>query len=117
MSRKSNIGKQGRADPKSNKSLAIRNVLKQRPGAPAADVAAAVKRDYGHEVSKNMIYMMKTKVNMRADGRPKKVKGAKSDNPMNTPTLWIEAIKIARKLLQATGSAANAVALVKAIED
>lgn len=104
-----------RSDPKKNKSLAIRLALKKTPGAKASDVADAVKKEYGHTVSANMVYMVKTKSNMASDGRPKKVKGEKS-SPLNSADQWVNAIKTARQLLQQTGSVANATALLKAIE-
>src|SRR5687767_2935825 len=97
-----------RSDPKKNKSLAIRNVLKRVPNAKAREIASLVKKEYGHQVGPNMIYMVKTKSNMAADGRPRKTRGSKADSPMVSPALWIEAIKIARQLLKATGSVPNA---------
>jgi hypothetical protein len=106
----------GRSDPKKNKSLAIRNVLKRMPNAKAREVAALVKKEYGHHVGPNMIYMVKTKANMAADGRPRRTKGSKSDSPMNSAASWIEAIKVGRQLLKATGSVANATALLKAVD-
>jgi hypothetical protein len=104
-----------RSDPKKNKSLAIRLTLKKMPTAKASDVADAVKKGYGHTVSSNMIYMVKTKSNMASDGRPKKAKGEKSSN-LTSADQWVSAIKTARQLLQQTGSVANATALLKAIE-
>ena|SRR2546421_12296345 len=103
-----------RSDPRNNKSLAIRNVLKRLPTAKARDVAGMVKKEYGHQVGPNMIYMVKTKMNMAMDGRPKRTGGTKS-SPMTSAALWVEAIKMARELLKATGSVANATALLKAV--
>lgn len=108
-------GKGDRNDPKHNKSLAVRNVIRRLPGAKATEVADAVKKEYGHKISPNMVYMVKAKSNMAADGRPKKVKGT-SDSPMTSPAHWVDAIKSARQLLALTGSVANATALLKAIE-
>ncbi len=105
-----------RSDPKKNKSLAIRNVLKRMPTAKAREVAALVRREYGHQVGPNMIYMVKTKSNMAADGRLKTKNGTKASSPMTSAALWIEAIKIARQLLKATGSVPNATALLKAVD-
>ena len=105
-----------RSDPNKNKSLAIRNILGQIPSAKVSEVVAAVKKEYGHEVSKPMIYMIKTKNNMASDGRVKSRKSRKSDTPMTSAALWVEAIKLARQLLKATGSVANATALLKAID-
>ena len=108
-------GKSDRSDPKQNKSLAIRNVLKKMPAAKASEVADAVKKEYGHEISQNMVYMVKTKGNMASDGRPRKTKTGK-DGPLNSAARWVEAIKIGRELLKATGSVANATALLKAVD-
>jgi hypothetical protein len=79
MAKKSALSKSERTDPKKNKSLAIRNVLKKKPKATAAEVASAVKREYGHTVNPNRIYMIKTKANMASDGRPRSSAGAKND--------------------------------------
>lgn len=111
-------GKSDRSDPKKNKSLAIRNVMKKMPGAKGTQVADAVKQEYGHTISPNMVYMMKTKMNMAADGRPKnnKAKSKSGGTPMTSAALWIDAIKTARQLLLSTGSVANATALLKAVD-
>jgi hypothetical protein len=100
-------GKPNRSDPQSNKSLAIRILLKKMPSAKASDVVDAVKKEYGHEVSQNMIYMVKTKSNMAADRR---------ESPITSAALWVDAIKTARQLLKATGSVSNATALLKALD-
>lgn len=105
-----------RSDPKKNKSLAIRNVLRKMPTAKASEVVAAVKKEYGHRVNTNRVYMVKTKTNMASDGRPKSAKTIRNSTPMTSPTLWVEAIKTARQLLKSTGSVPNAVALLKAID-
>ena len=106
----------GRSNPRSNKSLAIRNVLKKMPAARAMDVVAAVKKEYGQDVSKNMVYMVKTKTTMAADRRGKKPSATRNRSPMTTAALWVEAIKTARHLLKATGSVANATAVLKALD-
>ena len=108
--------KPDRTDPKKNKSLAIRNVLRKMPTATAAEVVAAVKKDYGQIVNQNRVYMVKTKTNMASDGRVGISKARKNGTPMTSPELWVEAIKTARQLLKATGSVPNAVALLKAID-
>jgi hypothetical protein len=110
--------KSDRTDPKKNKSLAIRTVLGNMPGAKAADVAAAVKKEYGHDVKQNMVYMVKTKANMAADGRPRGAKGSrgKEVGVPSSAAQWVDAIKLARQLLKATGSVANATALLKAVD-
>ena len=109
-----------RSNPRSNKSLAIRNILAKLPNAKASEVAEAVKKEFGHDVGKNMIYMVKTKSNMAADGRvkpPRNGNKAKANSPLTTAALWVEAIKMARQLLTATGGLANATALLKALSD
>jgi hypothetical protein len=107
MAQKKAAGKPNRSDPQSNKSLAIRMLLKKMPSAKASEVAAAVKKEYGHDVGQNMIYMVKTKSNMAADRR---------ESPITSAALWVDAIKTARHLLKATGSVSNATALLKALD-
>jgi hypothetical protein len=119
MAKNPKLSVSDRSDPKKNKSLAIRNVLKNMPNAKATDVAATVKKEYGHNVTPNMIYMVKTKNNMASDGtvgRPKKRRDARNDTPLNSAALWIDAIGTARQLLKSTGSLANAVAILKAVD-
>jgi hypothetical protein len=116
MAKKARMGKVDRTDPRKNKSLAIRMVLKKSPGTKAKEVADAVQKEFGHKVSQNMIYMVKTKSNMASDGRPRRSKSAPRDNPMTTAAAWINAIKIGGELLKATGSVANAAALLKALD-
>ena len=110
--------KSDRSDPRKNKSLAIRTVLVKLPTARAAEVVAAVKKEYGHNVKQNMVYMVKTKANMAADGRPRRSKqnGSSRSGAPSSAAEWVGAIKIARQLLKATGSVANATALLKAVE-
>ena len=105
--------KTDRSDPKHNKSLAIRNVLKKNPKAKASEIVDAVKKEYGHTVGANIVYMVKTKLNMSTDGRGKGV--SKNKTPMTSAVLWVDAIKNARALIAATGSVANATALLKAL--
>ena len=116
MARKKAAGNSDRHNPKSNKSLAIRMVLKKMPSAKAAELASAVKKEYGHEVSTNMVYMVKTKTNMVADRKAKKQKYSRNSNPMTSAALWVDAIKTARQLLKATGSVSNATSLLKALD-
>jgi hypothetical protein len=106
--------KSERTDPKKNKSLAIRLVLRKKPTAKASEVAAAVKKEFGHTINPNQIYMIKTKANMASDGRPRKTE--RNDTPLTSAALWVDAIKIARQLLKATGSVPNAVAILKALD-
>lgn len=108
--------KSNRSDPKKNKSLAIRMVLKKLPDAPASEIAAAVKKEFGHQVARNMIYMVKTKGTMASNRRAQPDSLVADENPLTSAALWVEAIKIARQLLKATGSVENAVALIEAID-
>jgi hypothetical protein len=112
MARKSIGSNSDRSDPRKNKSLAIRKVLTRMPNAKATEVVATVRKEFGHDVKQNMVYMVKTKANMAANA------GGKGGNhsPISSAAQWVQAIKIARQLLRATGSAANATALLKAIE-
>lgn len=118
MAAKKAVSNSDRHDPKKNKSLAIRSALKKMPNAKASEVAEAVKKEYGHTVNPNMVYMVKAKTNMAADGRPKsqKPKSKSGNTPMTSASLWVEAIGLARQLLKSTGSVANATALLKAID-
>jgi hypothetical protein len=111
--------KSDRSDPRKNKSLAIRTVLERMPNSKAAEVVAAVKREFGHDVKQNMVYMVKTKANMAAAGSPAKrqrTAAGNGDATLSSAAQWVEAIKIARNLLKATGSVANATALLKAVD-
>jgi hypothetical protein len=120
MAKKKSSRNVDRSDPKKNKSLAIRTVIGKMPNGKASEVAEAVKTEFGHDVSKNMIYMVKTKSNMASDGRAKRTRNSgpsKSDSPLTSAALWVDAIRIARQLLKATGGLANATALLKALAD
>lgn len=86
------------------------------PDAKATEIAAAVKKEFGHDVRQNMVYMVKTKTNMASDGRLRNKAGSNEDSPISSAAEWVEAIKIARQLLRVTGSVANAAALLKAID-
>jgi hypothetical protein len=110
--------KSDRSDPKKNKSLAIRTVLGKMPNAKASEVVAGVKKEFGHDVKLNMVYMVKTKVNMASDGGPSRSRanGSKSNGAPSSAAEWVGAIKIARQLLKATGSVPNAAALLKAVD-
>jgi len=118
VAKKSAKSKSDRSDPKKNKSLAIRTVLRRMPAAKASDVVAEVKKEFGHNVKVNMVYMVKTKTNMAADGRPRKssTNGSKKNGAPSSAAEWVDAIKIARQLLKATGNVANATALLKAVD-
>lgn len=103
-----------RSDPKKNKSLAIRNMLKKMPTAKATEIVQAVKKEYGHTVNPNRVYMVKTKGNMAATRKRTKTPTSKG-SPVGAAK-WVEAIKIARQLLDVTGSVDNATALLKAVD-
>jgi hypothetical protein len=119
MAKKKSAFKGDRQDPKQNKSLAIRTVLEGMPKAKASEVAEEVKKQFGHSVSVNQIYMIKTKKNIKAArGNVERRQVASSANGAvpSGAAAWVEAIKYARQLLSATGSVQNATALLKAIE-
>ena len=84
--------------------------------AKAAEIAAAVKKEFGHTINANQIYMIKTKENMASDGRPRRTNSGKNDTPLTSPALWVDAIKTARQLLKVTGSVPNAIAIIKALD-
>jgi len=110
-----NKAKADRTDPKKNKSLAIRNVLAKLPKAKAAEVAAAVKSEYGHTVTPTLIYLVKSKVNVKAARRGRPRTGA-SGAPMGSAAEWVQSIKLARQLLKASGSVENASAILKSVD-
>lgn len=118
MAKKKTSGRSDRQDPKANKSLAIRMVLKETPKANFADVASAVKEKYGHAISPNLYYTLKAKSNMKADRRRRANanEAPQAPAPMNSAATWVEAIKLAQRLLKATGDINNATALLKAVE-
>jgi hypothetical protein len=116
MAKKPPLSQSERTNPKKNKSLAIRLVLKKKPNAKASEIAETVKKEFGHTINTNQIYMIKTKANMASDGRPKKAGTANNDTPLNSPALWVDAIKTARQLLKVTGSVPNAIAILKALD-
>ena len=108
-----------RTDPQQNKSLAVRNIIKKLPTAKFAEVAKAVKEEYGHEIPNSLFYTLKAKGNMKANRKANKAQATPTNvtrAPMNTAALWVDAIKIARQLLKVTGSVENATALLKAVE-
>src|SRR5688572_22361590 len=108
MAKKSKAFSGDRSDPKQNKSLAIRTVLKSMPDAKGGAIAEEVKKQFGHTVGVNQIYMIKTKVNMRRRPRSVRKAAAASRNGKLTSALsWVDAIKIAKQLLGATGSVDN----------
>jgi hypothetical protein len=106
-----------RADPKQNKSLAIRTVLKAMPTAKGAEIAAEVKKQFGHTIGTNQVYMTKTKVGMRKHAKAERKAGRPSpaSDQLSSPAAWVEAIKHAKQLLVVTGSTETAIALLRAI--
>ena len=108
--------KADRSDPKKNKSLAIRNILAKTPGAKGGEVVAAVRSEYGLKVTPTLVYLVKSKANLRSDRRTKKPgqRGAKA--PMNSAATWTDAIRSAQHLLKTTGSLDNAIAVLRAVE-
>jgi hypothetical protein len=116
MAKKPLQSKSDRSDPKKNKTLAVRIALRKKPTAKAAEVAAMVKKEYGHSVSPNLVYMVKTKANMAADGRPRVAHPTNNGTPMTSAAMWVDAIKAARQLIVLTGSVPNAIAILKAVE-
>jgi hypothetical protein len=116
MAKKKSAFSGDRADPKQNKSLAIRTVLAGMKNAKAKEVADEVKKQFGHSVGINQVYMIKTKANMRR--RPKAVRQAAAtagNGKLSSAVMWVDAIKIAKQLLAATGNVESATALLKAI--
>jgi hypothetical protein len=116
MAKKSSAAGGDRSDPKQNKSLAIRTVLGGMPNAKASEIAAEVKKQFGHAVSVNQIYMIKTKTSMAKQPKAeRKARAASNKGELSSAALWVEAIKLAKQLLSATGSVENAAALLKAV--
>lgn len=120
MAKKAEAGS-SRQDPKQNKSLAIRKVYEENPKAKAKQVIEMVKELYGHSVNTNLVYMTKTKMSLRKTKRKSKAADGAASSAlktagMATPADWVKAIKLARELIEATGSYATANALLKAVE-
>ncbi|MFT3920962.1 MAG: hypothetical protein QM778_00350 [Myxococcales bacterium] len=109
-----------RTDPKQNKSLAIRMVVKALPKAAGKEIVDEVKKQFGHSVSIHQIYMVKSKTNVKR-GRRKATAAATAAGkpaPSNSaaPASWVDAIKHARQLLASAGSYETATAILKAIQ-
>ena len=116
MAKKTNAFSGDRTDPKQNKSLAIRTVLKGMPTGKGSEIAAEVKKQFGHKVSVNQIYMIKTKLNIAKQPKAgRKASASSASGKLSSALMWVDAIKIAKQLLSATGSVDNAAALLKAI--
>ena len=107
-----------RSDPKSNKSLAIRTILKKMPNAKGSEIVAAVKKEFGHDVKINMVYMVKTKLNMKSARKRKGSAPAAAERAgsLDSAEKWVTAIRLGRDLLEATGSVSNAISLLKALD-
>lgn len=108
--------KADRSDPKTNKSLAIRMVLEKTPTAKAAEVVTAVQEEFGHKVTPTLIYLVKSKMNLKAAKRVRRSKGQSAGASISGASEWIQSIKLARQLLKAAGSVENATAILKAVE-
>ena len=108
--------KADRTDPKKNKSLAIRSVVTKMPNAKAKEIVAAVQTEYGHKVTPTLVYLVKSKSNMKADRRARKPDGGGVKAPMNSAATWVDAIRLAKQLSKATGSVDNAKAILKAVD-
>ena len=106
--------KADRSDPRKNKSLAIRTVLAKMPKAKAADVAAAVKSEHGHNVSTTLVYLVKSKSNVKNARWKATAKGTTA--PIGSAADWVLSIKLARQLLRTAGSMGNAAAILKAVD-
>ena len=115
MAKKKTAFSGDRKDPKQNKSLAIRTVLAGMPTSKAAQVAEEVKKQFGHAVSVNQIYMIKTKMAMKPRSRGGRPKPAPTISNLGSAGAWVDAIRAAKQLLAATGSVDHAVALLKVI--
>jgi hypothetical protein len=116
MAKKAKAFSGDRTDPKQNKSLAIRTVAKSMPTAKATEIAAEVKKQFGHSVGTNQIYMIKTKMNISKRRRAgRKAAAAPVADKLSSAAMWVEAIKAAKHLLEVSGSRDNAIALLKAI--
>jgi hypothetical protein len=107
--------KADRTDPNKNKSLAIRTVLEKLPNAKAAEIAEAVKSEFGHTVTPTLIYLVKSKANVKAARRGRQ-RPTTNGAGMGSAAEWVQSIKLARQLLKATGSIENASAILKAVD-
>src|SRR5687768_10895478 len=98
MAKKSEA-KSDRSDPRKNKSLAIRTVLEKLPNSKASEVVAQVKKEFGHDVKQNMVYMVKTKANMAAGRRRRRRRNSGNGGGTNLSSAaqWVGAIKLARQ--------------------
>jgi len=95
--------------------LAIHTVL--NPKAKASEIVGLAKSEYGHHVTTTLVYLVKSKAGVKKAGRKAaKMNGQASPAPIAGATDWIASIKLARGLLQAAGSVANATAILKAVE-
>lgn len=105
--------KADRADPRTNKSLAIRNVIAKLPKAKAAEIAEAVKAEYGHTVTPTLIYLVKSKAGVKAS---RKAAGRAKPTSKTSREDWIDSIRHARRLLQSAGGLENSIAILRAVE-
>ena len=105
-----------RNDPRDNKSLAIRTILERMPNAKAREIIDAVKTQYGHDVTGTLVYLVKSKANIRKTRRSKAPGERGAAAPMNSAKTWTDAIRSAQHLLKSTGSLDNAIAVLRAVE-
>jgi hypothetical protein len=116
MAKKASASSGDRNDPKHNKSLAIRTVVRSMPNAKATEIAAEVQKQFGHSVGTNQIYMIKTKMNIAKRRRAgRKAAAAPKTDALSSAAMWVDAIKAAKHLLEVSGSPENAIALLKAL--
>jgi hypothetical protein len=116
MAKKAHVFSGDRNDPKQNKSLAIRTVAKTMPTAKATEIVAEVKKQFGHSVGTNQVYMIKTKMNIAKRRRAgRKAAASTPADKLSSAAMWVDAIKAAKHLLSLAGSHENAIALLKAL--
>jgi hypothetical protein len=97
-----------RKNPRKNKSLAIRTIIAAYPEASGAEVVDRVKKKFGLDVTANVVYMIKTKLN-----KEKELLGG-GDFPATGNV--IQAVRLAQQLVSTTGSVNHAVALLRALQ-
>ena len=88
------------------------------PDAKGTEIVAEVKKQFGHTVGVNRIYMVKTKIGTKKQARAAKKAGrptAVTSSLLSSPASWVQAIKLVKQLLEVTGSPETAIALIKAM--
>lgn len=108
--------KRDREDPATNKSLCIRSMIEAHPpGTSAKEIVEAVRKQYGHNVTPTLVYLVKSKMS-----RPKSKGGAKivrAGKPVGEAGDMLAAIKAARVLLRSAGDHQIARQVLDAIAD